>query len=290
LSNKIGQNQQRIDLLEKERELKERSIEILEQDRILKEEQLGMRNMVIGVLVLFIVLMMLAGYFVYKGFSEKKKAHQILALKSLRGQMNPHFIFNALNSVNHYISQNDERSANRYLSDFSKLMRLVMDTSKHDFITITEELEMLKIYLQLEHLRFNDKFNYNIHFVNEVEQLDYVLPPMLIQPYIENAIWHGLRYIDGTGVLNIEFEAKDNSLLITISDNGIGRKKSKELKTQNQKKQLSIGMQNIENRIELMNEIYNSDIKIEITDLYPDREYNGTQVKLIIPQKHFKNA
>lgn len=290
LSNEIGQNQQRIDLLEKERELKERSIEILEQDRILKEEQLGMRNIVIGVLVLFIVLMMLAGYFVYKGFSEKKKAHQLLALKSLRGQMNPHFIFNALNSVNHYISQNDERSANRYLSDFSKLMRLVMDTSKYDFITITEELEMLKIYLQLEHLRFDDKFNYNIRFVNKVEQLDYVLPPMLIQPYIENAIWHGLRYIDETGMLNIEFEAKDNSLLITISDNGVGRKKSKELKTQNQKKQLSIGMQNIENRIELMNEIYNSNIKIEITDLYPDKEHSGTQVKLIIPQKHFKNA
>lgn len=286
LSNNIGQNQQRLELLEKERELSNKSIGILRQDRELKEKQLDMRNSIIGILILFILLMIVAAYLVYKSFKEKKKAHQILALKSLRGQMNPHFIFNALNSVNHYISQNDERLANRYLSNFSRLMRLVLDSSKHDLISVSDELDMLKIYLQLEHLRFNNKFDYNIRFVNDVEHLDYEIPPMLIQPYLENAIWHGLRYIDGKGKLDIEFESKDNGLLITISDNGIGRGKSKELKTQNQKKQVSVGMQNIENRIQLMNEIFNSKILIEVFDLDPKLEYCGTCVKLFIPQKN----
>lgn len=290
LSNSIGQNQQRLNLLEKERDLSKKSIEILEQDRVLKEKQIFMRNIVIGTLVLLILLMSGGGYFVYKSLVAKKKAHQILALKSLRGQMNPHFIFNALNSVNHYIAQNDERLANRYLSDFSKLMRLVMDTSKHDFINVTEELEMLKIYLQLEHLRFNDKFDYILHPENSTELSDYELPPMLVQPYIENAIWHGLRYSDIKGILKVTFETENNHLMITISDNGIGRKKSKELKTENQKKQLSVGMQNIENRIQLMNEIYKTNIKVEISDFYPEELQCGTMVKLYIPQKQFEHA
>lgn len=286
LSNSVGQNQQRLELLEKERELSKKSIGILRQDRELKEKQLDMRNIIIGILILFILLMIFAAYLVYKSFQEKKKVHQLLALKSLRGQMNPHFIFNALNSVNHYISQNDERLANRYLSDFSRLMRLVLDSSKHDFISMSDELEMLKIYLQLEHLRFNNKFDYNIHFVNDIEHIDFEIPPMLIQPYLENAIWHGLRYIDGKGKLDIEFESVDKGLLITISDNGIGRGKSQELKTHNQKKQLSVGMQNIEHRIQLMNEIFNSKIIIEVFDLDSKLEHSGTCVKLFIPQKN----
>lgn len=290
LSNSIGQNQQRISLLETERELREKSIQVLEQDKALNQRKLELQNIIIGVLILCILSMILAGYFVYKSFKAKRKIHQTLALKSLRGQMNPHFIFNALNSVNHYIAQNDERLANRYLSDFSKLMRLVMDSSKHDFISMSEELEMLKIYLQLEHLRFSDKFEYTIHFTNEADLMDYEIPPMLVQPYIENAIWHGLRYIDEKGSLHIEFEAKNKNLQITIADNGIGRKRSKELKTLNQKKQQSVGMQNIESRIELMNEIFNTRISVEVADRFPDAEHTGTIVKLSIPQKHLSNA
>jgi tetratricopeptide (TPR) repeat protein len=247
LSTNIGKNQQRVDLLEKERELNEKSIDILKQDKSLKEEQLDLKNYIIGSLSILVALMLIAVFFVIRSSREKKKVHQLLALKSLRGQMNPHFIFNALNSVNHYVSQNDERQANRYLSDFSRLMRLVMDSSKHDFISITDELEMLRLYMQLEHARFKDKFDYEITIAPEVEDGDFEIPPMLIQPYLENAVWHGLRYIDGKGMLKMEINKTSADLLISITDNGIGRAKSSELKTQNQKKQTSLGMQNIKN-------------------------------------------
>ena len=285
LSNSLGKNQQRIDLLEKERQLSEKSLEILKQDKDLKEEQLDFKNVIIGVLIVFLLLILLGGYFVIRSAKEKRKVNQLLALKSLRGQMNPHFIFNALNSVNHYISQNDERKANRYLSDFSKLMRMVMDSSKHSLVPVNEELDMLRLYLQLEHARFSDKFDYTFEVSDTVADSDFELPPMLIQPYIENAIWHGLRYLEQKGTLIVSFEQIGHELLVTIKDNGIGRNKSLELKTLNQKKQLSIGMQNIENRIGIMNDLFKTNIRVEVTDAYPDSVNCGTKIKLFIPQQ-----
>lgn len=285
LSNSLGKNQQRIDLLEKERQLTEKSLDVLNQDKNLKEEQLDFKNTIIYTLLCFLAFTFLAGYFVIRSAKEKRRVNQLLALKSLRGQMNPHFIFNALNSVNHYISQNDERKANRYLSDFSKLMRMVMDSSKHSLVPVNEELDMLRLYLQLEHARFSDKFEYAFKVSDAVVDSEFELPPMLIQPYIENAIWHGLRYLDHVGQLNLLFEEKNHELVVTISDNGIGRNKSQELKTLNQKKQLSIGMQNIENRIGIMNDLFKTNIRVEVTDAYPGTINCGTKVTLFIPQK-----
>lgn len=286
VSTSLGKNQQRIDLLEKERELSDKSLEILKRDKDFKEEQLGFKNVIIGILVFFLVSMLMAGFFVIRSSREKRKVNQLLALKSLRGQMNPHFIFNALNSVNHYISQNDERKANRYLSDFSKLMRMVMDSSKHSLVPLGEEQEMLRLYLQLEHTRFNDKFDYTFDIDESVNDGDFELPPMLVQPYIENAVWHGLRYLDRKGKLSLLFEKEGHELVVTITDNGIGRNKSQELKTHNQKKQASIGMQNIENRIVIMNDLFGTNIRVDVTDAYPGSENCGTKVKLYIPQQH----
>jgi tetratricopeptide (TPR) repeat protein len=285
LSNSLGKNQQRIDLLEKERQLTEKSLEVLNQDKNLKEEQLDFKNTIIYALMAFLAFTLLAGYFVIRSAKEKRRVNQLLALKSLRGQMNPHFIFNALNSVNHYISQNDERKANRYLSDFSKLMRMVMDSSKHSQVPVNEELDMLRLYLQLEHARFSDKFEYTFNVSDAISDSDFELPPMLIQPYIENAIWHGLRYLDHKGRLRLVFEEKNHELVVTVLDNGIGRDKSRELKTLNQKKQVSIGMQNIENRIGIMNDLFNTNIRVEVTDAYPGETNCGTKVTLFIPQK-----
>ena len=290
ISNSLGTNQQRIDLLEKERQLSERSLEVLKKDQDLKEKQLDYKNIIIGVLIFFMLFMLMSGYFVIRSSGEKRKVNQLLALKSLRGQMNPHFIFNALNSVNHYISQNDERKANRYLSDFSKLMRMVMDSSKHSLVPLNEELDMLRLYLQLEHTRFSDKFEYKIGINENVTDADYELPPMLIQPYLENAIWHGLRYLDHKGQLNLTIAEKDQELVVTITDNGIGRDKSKELKTHNQKKQASIGMQNIENRIVIMNDLFKTDIRVEVTDAYPGETNCGTKINLFIPQQKHIHA
>ncbi len=286
LSAGFGRDQQRIELLEKERELSEKSMKVLQQDRDQKDEQVFNRNLIIGGLVFFVLLMVSAGILMVRNVKARRTADKLLALQSLSGQMNPHFIFNALNSVNEYISQNDERAANRYLSSFSKLMRQVMDDSRHTFISLQDELEMLRLYLILEHSRFKDKFEYELSISDQLKDSDYEIPPMLIQPYLENAIWHGLRYRQSSGYLVINFSVKNENLLIEITDDGIGIEKSKQLKTHNQKKQNSLAMRNIETRIQLLNEIYKSSIRIEIAEAFPGNEYPGTKVIMRIPQRN----
>ena len=207
----------------------------------------------------------------------------MLLIKSLRTQMNPHFIFNALNSVNNFIAKNDEKAANKFLSEFSKLMRKVLDYSQKDFISFEEELELNELYLKLEHFRFRDKFDY--HFENKVKLATYDLevPPMLIQPFIENAVWHGLRYKEGKGNLGVTINQVDNTLIVSIKDDGIGRENSKALKTANQKKYKSTGLENVSRRIALINETYNKNYEISVEDVNSDAKETGTWVRIKIP-------
>jgi len=196
--------------------------------------------------------------------------------------MNPHFIFNALNSVNNFIAKNDERSANRFLSDFSTLMRSVLENSEEDFIPLSKELKLLELYTELEHSRFPEKFDYKITVDKHIDIESFQIPPMLLQPYIENAIWHGLRYKEDKGFLNIDFSTIDtNSITIKIEDNGIGRKKSAALKTQHQKKQRSKGMGNIKKRISVLNKMYKDKVDVTITDISND----GTGTCVILKLK-----
>ncbi len=284
LSSGLGKNQQRIEMLELERSLSDKSIEILQQDRELKEGQLFTRNLIIGVLGAFLIFLIGAGFMMIRNNKAKTKADKLLTLQSLSGQMNPHFIFNALNSVNEYISNNDEREANRYLSSFSKLMRQVMDDSKHSFIPLNEEIEMLQLYLKLEHGRFKDQFQYDFNVDDALLNAEFVIPPMIIQPYLENAIWHGLRYRQSPGKLSIQFTRKGDQLVVIIVDDGIGIAQSKSLKTQNQKKQVSLGMKNTSNRIQLLNEIYQIGIELVVGPTFDRQENPGTTVVISIPQ------
>lgn len=290
LSREIGKNQQKVDLLEKEKALNQQSIQILKQDQQLKEDELSTRNSIIGTLALVTLFLIGSILLILKSSRDKRRANQLLAIKSLRGQMNPHFIFNALNSVNHYISQNDERAANKYLSDFSKLMRAVMETSKHDFIPLNEEIELLKLYVHLEHARFNDHFNYTFQVDEALDTFDFEIPPMIIQPFIENAVWHGLRYTDSVGLLQIDFRKTTNGVCVSITDNGIGRQKSQELKTKHQKQQHSTGMQNIDNRIRILNELFNINIQVSISDADEQAAQKGTKVVLTIPKQTIQHA
>jgi len=290
LSNNFGKSEQRLELLEKERELSEQSISLLQQDQELKSGQIFNRNLIIGLLIGLLLILAIVGLIITKTNKARRTSDKLLALQSMSGQMNPHFIFNALNSVNEYISQNDERQANRYLTSFSKLMRQVMDDSKHTFIPLTEEIEMLRLYLDLEHARFKDQFEYSFYIDDKLLNSDFELPPMMVQPFIENAIWHGLRYRSGGGSLNIHFSAANGSIEILISDNGIGIQKSKELKTIHQKKQNSMGMKNIYTRISLMNEIYNIGMAVNISEQNPGNENPGTLVKMLVPQRENKST
>ncbi|MCR1023705.1 histidine kinase [Cellulophaga baltica] len=277
LNREIATKQNRISGLEKERELYQSKY-----DLVLTSEQLVERQKwLIYSLVFGMLLLGLTTYFFYRSNKQQKLANNLLALKSLRSQMNPHFIFNALNSVNNYIAKSDERSANRYLSEFSTLMRAVLENSEEDFIPLTKEIELLELYTKLEHSRFSDKFDYEIKIDKDIDVASYQIPPMLLQPYIENAIWHGLRYKDEKGFLMVDVKNKTkNSIEITISDNGIGRKRSAELKTSNQKKQKSKGMGNIKKRIDILNDMYKDKVDVFITDYKEDG--TGTKVSFLL--------
>ncbi|MBO0322831.1 histidine kinase [Muricauda sp. CAU 1633] len=278
-NREIANTQNRISSLEQERELSQSKYSLAVTEQQLFEETSKRQKWIIYSLLFGILLTALTAFLFYRSNKQQKLANNLLALKSLRTQMNPHFIFNALNSVNNYIAKSDERSANRFLSEFSVLMRSVLENSEEDFIPLSKELELLELYVKLEHSRFSDKFDYNIDVDKQVDIDAFQIPPMLLQPYIENAIWHGLRYKDEKGFLKIALKQLTPNLLeITITDNGIGRKKSAELKTSNQKKQKSKGMGNIKKRIQILNDMYKNKVDVSITNLNEDQ--TGTKVTL----------
>lgn len=284
LNREIANAQSRLIGLEQERELSQSKYDLALTEQQLVQESNKRQQWVIYSLIFGLILTVLAAFFFYRSNQQQKLANNLLALKSLRSQMNPHFIFNALNSVNNFISKNDERSANRYLSNFSTLMRSVLENSEEDFIPLAKELEQLELYITLEHSRFSDKFDYQVKVDKDVPVASYQIPPMLLQPYIENAIWHGLRYRDTKGLLTITVEQKsENSVAICISDNGIGRKKSAAIKTQNQKKQKSKGMGNVQKRVAILNDMYADKVEISISDLETDG--SGTKVLFILKRE-----
>ena len=281
LGKELTNKQNRINSLEKDRELSESRYSLFSSQKELTKETYRSQQLIIYSLLGGLLLLLFSVFWMYKSNKQKKLANNLLALKSLRSQMNPHFIFNALNSVNNYISQNDERAANRYLTEFSTLMRSVLDNSEQDFIPLEKEIELLELYIKLEHSRFTDKFDYEFIVDKKLHLSEFQIPPMLLQPYVENAVWHGLRYKKEKGKLEINIrQTDDETIEISITDDGIGRKKSKELKTDNQQKQESKGMNNIKKRIAILNEMYSDKVDVFIDDLHSDA--SGTKVVLTL--------
>ncbi len=240
---------------------------------------------IIVLLCLLLLTAIIGGYTIWRNLKAKNIANKKLQLQSLRAQMNPHFIFNALNSVNEYIATQDERRANRYLSDFSQLMRSVLEVNQKETIPLQDEIQLSKLYLKLEQDRFQDKFEYLTEIDPEVEQSDLQIPPLLLQPYLENAIWHGLRYRTKKGTLQLIMKELDEHLQITMMDNGIGRAQSQALKTKHQKIHKSTGMENTRSRMEIVEGLYGNRYEIQIEDAYDDPDYPGTKVTILISKK-----
>lgn len=273
-----GQNNQ-ISIFKKDLEINLQTIAALQNQRNLDEANLKKQKILIYSLLLGLAFLLVIIYFIYRSNKLKRLSNQILVLKSLRSQMNPHFIFNSLNAVNHFIIQNKELEANKFIADFSKLMRMVMENSQEDFISLDKEIEIIKMYLKLENQRFEDKFSYEFKINPEIETEAIKIPPMLIQPYIENAIWHGLRYKQEKGYLLVEINEIGNKIRIIIEDNGIGRTKSQEIKTKNQSEHKSTGMKNTQSRLQIMNELFDSNMSVVVSDLHPNF---GTHVQIEI--------
>lgn len=205
--------------------------------------------------------------------------------QALRAQMNPHFIFNAINSIQKYILKENKQEAYDYLTKFARLIRLVLNNSQEKSLSLQQELDMIDLYVELEQLRFDNKFDFDIKLEEGVNEFDTSVPAMLIQPYIENAIWHGLMNLDNKrrGKLSLNVSKIAGLLKITIEDNGIGREKAKEYKKADSHK--SVGMLLTEQRLLMINKIQEyENAKVIVTDLYSDsKEAQGTKVEITIP-------
>jgi LytS/YehU family sensor histidine kinase len=218
--------------------------------------------------------------------SELEQHSKELEGRLLRSQMNPHFIFNSLNSIQSYVTSNDQYNAEIYLSKFAKLMRSILENSRHAFVSLEQDLANLMIYMELEELRFEGKFTSKIEIDEQIDIENTFIPPMLIQPYIENAIIHGLVHTtDNEGILLVKFEMlNDEFVKCIVEDNGIGREKAMELKSRGMKPYKSLGMQVTKERMEVISEIKHMHFEEHIIDLKSaSGEIRGTRVELIIP-------
>jgi ligand-binding sensor domain-containing protein len=236
------------------------------------------------------VILLLAGLVFIYIRQIRLAAHQKqseLRLESLRGQMNPHFIFNSLNSINYFIAQNDRLSANRYIADFSRLIRTILGNMSSDFIPFSRELESLNDYLRLEHLRFGDKFEYSVEVAEGLTDEGLLVFPGMVQPFVENAIWHGVRGLEGKkGMVRVNFHRDGNyALRCTVTDDGIGRKLSHQRKSSLHTHN-SRGLRIARERLDIVNSLMQSAYQIKVEDVFPDREETGTRVILDIPAKY----
>lgn len=211
-----------------------------------------------------------------------------LEQKSLRLQMNPHFLFNSLNSIQSFVINNDTDKAIYYLSRFSQLMRTILYNSQQTFVVLKDELEVIRNYMDLEKLRYNDAFEYNIHLDSEIEEDFFAIPPMIIQPYLENAIIHGLLNKKEKGHIMIEIKLLGNFIFCIIQDDGIGREASARLKMQSGINHKSTGMLITQERLNILNSKNKDQITVKIIDLFDDfGEAKGTRIELMIIYKEF---
>ena len=284
-------------VVEFETEKKNKAIELLNAEKkineieLKKSNQLQLAFLIVSILAITIMLLL------YSQHKNKIKTNKILKeamerdfkmkladseMQALRAQMNPHFLFNCLNSINSFIIKNEQEKASEYLAKFSKLIRQVLNNSKEAKVTLGNELETLKLYIELEALRFSNKFKYKIKVHQDVE-VDYLeIPPLIIQPYVENSIWHGLLHKKGgEGNLLIEVSQNGNMLTVTIEDNGIGRKAASKMNSKSAEKRKSYGMNITKERLENTTKNGRKTSNVEVFDI-KDENNTGIGTRVIL--------
>jgi tetratricopeptide (TPR) repeat protein len=298
---------------------KEATIGFLERDNKIKEQQLKQEASFKKFLLIGLLLLFVAGFFIIRTLLLKRKNDKLkslqlenelkmqqletekrqtefqkktteLEMQALRAQMNPHFIFNCLSSINRFILKNEPDAASDYLTRFSRLIRMVLINSQKSLITLEDELDMLTIYLDMERLRFKNNFDYHIVFTNRLDAGAVYIPPLLLQPFCENAIWHGLKHLADPqsgrhelGRLDIELSMDNKALICRITDNGIGRQKAAEIRSKSAEEKKSLGLNITTERLALLNQEKELSTSYEIVDLKDEKgKAAGTSVKLKI--------
>ncbi|MBD1258997.1 tetratricopeptide repeat protein [Maribacter polysiphoniae] len=248
----------------------------------IKRQQLAKIIYLIG--AIFFVLMAMFGYYIYKrrrDALEKKKTAEFNAkvseteLKALRSQMNPHFIFNSLNSISDFISKNDIRQADDYLVKFSKLTRAILENSEKKSITLSEDLELMELYMQIETIRLQNKLHHQITIDQDIEPNNTLVPPLILQPFIENSIWHGIAPKNGDGHIDIKIEKEGDMLKYVVDDNGVGQSKKN---VRGKKSNGSFGIKITKSRIDILSHIKNKKGSVNLMD-----KPEGVRVEITLP-------
>ncbi len=305
----------RLAVLEADLELskKQTHIEVLTQQQQLQQQELKRQANLRNVFVVGLCFTLLLGLFIVRNISLKRKAELLLKARlesdlelermekaqkevsfqsrtaelemmALRAQMNPHFIFNCLNSINRFILKNEPETASDYLTKFSRLIRLILQNSQSMYVSLESELEALRLYLEMEVSRFEGQFDYRINFDPDLEIEDLEVPPLIIQPFVENAIWHGLMHKEDLGHLLIELRRENDMLYCQITDDGVGRQRAAELKSKSASKNKSLGMRITAHRLALINTLNEKATTVEVTDLMDaSGQACGTRILLKIP-------
>lgn len=264
---------------------KDMQFQMEKQEALAKTEikrQTLIRNTAIAAGALLLLLSIL-GYVLYKNKRDaeaQKKAAELKTkmaeteLKALRSQMNPHFIFNSLNSISDYLSRNDVAKANDYLIKFSKLTRAILENSEKEMISLEDDLELLQLYVEIESLRLKNKLSYQVKIDKDIDVENTLVPPLLLQPFIENSIWHGIAHKQTAGEILVDIKKVNQKLVCTVDDNGVGRNHTGTEKGNSK----SMGINITNSRLELINEIHQVNGSIHFFD-----KAQGLRVELVLP-------
>lgn len=283
MEQKLQYNFEKKEILSKAKTEKE-----LDRIKIDNERKASRKNIWIIVLISFLCLVVVSGYFLYKQLRQRniiadQKSH-ILKQRLLVSQMNPHFVFNSLNAIQNYIFKQDSLQAGTYLAQFADLMRMILEFSRRDFITIAEETNMLTNYLDLQQLRFEKKFSYSIEVDDSIDPENILIPPMLAQPFIENAIEHGIFYKQEKSHIAVRIKFKDQELTYEIEDDGVGLEKAAEQGKKTGKKTNSLATVIAKERMEVYNKQGGKKMYIAVEDkVKTNPATSGIKVSFNVP-------
>jgi tetratricopeptide (TPR) repeat protein len=267
-----------------ETEKKESENIVLQQQNRLQSYEISRGwYMLLGLASLLILAIVIAVFAILQNRLRARQRTLQLEQKLLRSQMNPHFIFNSLTAIESFIYTNEPKAAGRYLSDFSQLIRLILDNSREEYIPLSKEISTLKYYLDLQRLRFNEQFDYSLEVEPEIDTENIAIPPMLAQPFIENAIEHGIKAMDHNGIIGIRFSLKGKMIHVEVSDNGIGITQSA-LSEKDQRSHRSLATVITNERLANLNRSKAEKIQLHIEEVLDDDHHvAGTRVAFDIP-------
>jgi len=277
-----------------ETEKKESEIQLLKKSEEIQAKEISRQKTRTNTILIITGLIIIVGLLIFNRGKLKQKQYSTELEKNnieiqqrlLRAQMNPHFIFNSLNSIQSYIAANNTFVAMSYLSKFARLMRLILENTRQSYVTLENEINTLELNIELEKIRFKDKYDYKIEAEPSINTEEILIPPMLLQPFVENAIKHGLLKLKKKGMLKISYAVADSLLICNINDNGIGREASAEFNKHHRVQHKSLGMEVTGERINMLKNQTSKDISVIITDLKDENgQACGTNVELRIPFK-----